>query len=149
KMDLVLESVRRRVYVDQDPVYTQLWLAEYGKDLNFKAHDAFLTVGLNIGTPHTPIPTGGVEWLHALPPVVPDYFPASAVPAAGRFTTIASWSGFRDLCYRGEWYRSKKEEFKRFAELPSLVNQEFEAALRRHGPEDEGVQRLRTNGWAV
>jgi hypothetical protein len=149
KLDLVLGNVRRRVYVDQDPVYTQLWLAEYGKDLNFGAHDAFLTVGLNIGTPHTHIPTGGVEWHHALPPVVLDYWPTAPGPAAGRFTTIASWNGFRDLCYRGEWYRSKEEEFKRFAGLPGQVNQEFEAALRRHGPEDEGVRLLRANGWVL
>ena len=50
-------------------------------------------IGLNIGTPHTPIPAGGVEWHHALPPVVLEYWPAPAGPAAGRFTTIASWNG--------------------------------------------------------
>ena len=149
KMDLVLGSVRRRVYMDQDPVYTQLWLTEYGKDLNFEAHDAFLTVGLNIGTPHTPIPAGGVEWHHALPPVVLDCWPAPPAPAAGRFTTIASWAGLRDLCYRGEWYRSKEEEFKRFAGLPGKVNQEFEVALRRHSPDDEGVRLLSANGWIL
>ena len=149
KMDLVLGSVRRRVYMDQDPVYTQLWLTEYGKDLNFEAHDAFLTVGLNIGTPHTPIPAGGVEWHHALPPVVLDCWPAPAAPAAGRFTTIASWAGLRDLCYRGEWYRSKQEEFKRFAGLPGKVNQEFEVALRRHSPDDDGVRLLSANGWIL
>ncbi len=149
KMDLVLSSVRRRVYMDQDPVYTQLWRAEYGQALGFEAHDAFVTVGLNIGTPHTPIPAGEVAWRHALPPVVLDFWPELAAPSAGRFTTIASWSGFGDVCPRGEWYRSKEVEFKRFAALPSRVDQEFEAALRRHGPDDEGVQLLRAHGWIL
>lgn len=149
KTDLVLSNVRRRVYLDQDPVYTQLWRAEYGHDVNLGTHDVFLTVGLNIGTPHSPIPAGGVAWRHTLPPVVIDGGPAPAPPADGRFTTIASWTSFGDLCYRGEWYRSKDEEFKRFAELPRRIDQEFEVALRRHGPDDEGVRRLRANGWIV
>src|SRR5262249_51360179 len=91
KSDLLLGNVRRRVYVDQDPVYTQLWYAEYGKDLNFRGHDAFVTVGLNIGTPHTPIPDCGVRWYHALPPVVLDSWPVRFDPSCPRFTTIASW----------------------------------------------------------
>jgi len=149
KMPLVLESVKRRVYMDQDPVYTQLWRAEYGKELNFKAHDAFLTVGLNIGTPDSPIPDGGVDWSHALPPVVLDCWPAAAAPSDGRFTTIGSWKGHPDVCYRGESYGSKGVEFKRFTPLPAKVDQQFEAALRRHHRDDESVRLLRDNGWVV
>lgn len=149
KTERILSGCKRRVYVDQDPVYTQLWLEEYGKDLNLKAHDAYVSVGLDIGTPVTPIPDGGVKWHHALPPVVLDYWPWRFDPSCRRFTTIASWSGFGDLCYRGEWYRSKEEEFQRFAALPRKVSQEFEVALRRHRQEDEGVRRLRENGWIL
>lgn len=149
KLDIVLEKVRRRAYLDQDPVYTQLWRAEYGEDLNFDAHDAFLTVGLNIGTEHTSIPAGGVEWRHWMPPVVLDLWRVTEPPADGRFTTIASWTGFRDLSFRGEWYGSKQEEFKRFAELPARADQEFEAALRRHGPDDDGIRLLRAGGWVL
>jgi hypothetical protein len=149
KTERLLAGVRRRVYVDQDPVYTQLWHAEYGQDLGFARHDTFVTVGLNIGTPHSPIPDCGLPWRHALPPVVPDLWPAHPTPAGARFTTIASWGGFGDLCYRGEWYRSKYEEFRRFAELPKKVGQEFEVALRRHREGDEGVRLLRDHGWAA
>jgi hypothetical protein len=151
KADVVLGNVRRRAYLDQDPVYTQLWRAEYGHDVNLDAHDTFFTVGLNIGTAHTDIPTCGLTWHHTLPPVVMNDRPAPANGAAdgGRFTTIASWKSFGDICYRGEWYYSKDAEFRRFAALPARVDQEFEVALRRNDPADEGVRLLRANGWVV
>jgi hypothetical protein len=145
----VLERVQRRVYVDQDPVYTQLWHAEYGSDLNFAAHDVFLSVGLNIGTAECRVPDCDVEWRHILPIVVPDLWTAAEHACGRRFTTVASWGGFGDLCYRGEWYASKYAEFSRFAELPRRVDQELEIALRRHRADDPRVQRLVDNGWVV
>jgi len=149
KTDIILSNVQRRVYVDQDPVYTQLWCAEYGKELNFKAHDVFFTVGLNIGTRCSPIPDCGVQWHPILPPVVPEFWPFRIDPACNRFTTVASWGGFGDVSYRGEWYRSKYEEFERFAGLPGKVNQGLEVALRRYRDDDIRVQRLKDNGWLL
>jgi hypothetical protein len=149
KSDLVLGAVRRRAYVDQDPVYTQLWLAEYDKELNLRAHDVFFTVGLNIGTRHSSIPDGGIRWHGMLPPVVLDYWPVRVDAGCERFTTIASWAGYSDLCYRGEWYGAKAEEFRRFAELPRRVNQALEVAMRRHDRDEEGVRLLRDSGWVV
>jgi len=145
--DFVLENVKRRVYVDQDPVYTQLWHSEHRADLNFSNHDVFVSVGLNIGTPRTQIPDCGLKWRHTLPPVLLEPRPFEVNHAMKRFTTIASWSGYSDLCYRGEWYRSKYEEFKCFAELPRRVNQEFEVALKCHRENDAGIRLLKENGW--
>jgi hypothetical protein len=147
KTEPVLSNIKRRVYLDQDPVYTQLWYAEYGKDLNFKMHDIFFSVGLNIGTPYTTIPDCGVEWRHTLPPVVLEHWPFHIDPSCRRFTTIASWAGFSDLCFRGEWYGSKYEEFKRFAELPRKAEQEIEVALRHNREDDAGIRLLKDNGW--
>jgi hypothetical protein len=149
KSDLILGHVRRRVYEDHDPVYTQLWCAEYGKDLNFGAHQVFFTRGLNIGTTHSPIPACGVRWHPILPPVVPDYWPVREDAPRRRFTTIASWGGYGDLCFRGEWYRSKYAEFRRFAELPRKVGQELEVVLKGYREKDEGVRALRENGWLL
>lgn len=147
--ELVLGSVGRRAYVDQDPVYTQLWRSEYGKDLNLSAHDVFFTVGMNIGTPHSPIPDGGIRWHPTLPPVVLDYWPAPGPGGPDRFTTVASWSTYGDLSYRGQWYRSKYEEFRRFAALPRLTGRVFEVGLKSHRSDDEGVRLLRDQGWIV
>ena len=149
KTDFILDNIKRRVYMDQDPVYTQLWYAEYGQDVNFEGHDLFFSVGLNIGTDYSAIPDCGLKWHHTLPPVVLEHWPSEVNAHSRRFTTIASWSGYGDLQYRGEWYRSKYEEFRRFASLPQQANQEFEVALRRHHAEDPGVQLLLTNGWSL
>jgi hypothetical protein len=150
KAPLVLEGVRRRVYFDQDPVYTQLWRAEYGETWNFDEHDVFLTVGLNIGTPQTDIPDCDREWRYALPPIVPQLWPDEPAPADGAFTTIASWWGdLYQLRFRGEWYGTKAEEFKRFASLARRVPARFEVALKKHESDDQGVRLLNDHGWTV
>jgi hypothetical protein len=148
--EAILGNVERRVYVDQDPVYTQLWRVVCGEDLNFKMHDVFLSVGLNIGTPYTPIPDCGVKWRHTLPPLIMEFWPVYLSTSRKPFTTIASWSGeYGDLRYEDEWYRSKYEEFKRFAELPRKVEQELEVAVKTYSHEDEGIRILKANGWRV
>ena len=147
KTDCILSNVRKRVYLDQDPVYTQLWQEEYGVDLNFKSHDSFFSVGLNIGTSHTSIPNCGVEWHHILPPVVFEYWPFHVDTSCRRFTTIASLRAYNDLCYRGEWYQSKHECFNWLARLPKIVQQELEIALKWYHEEKPGLQLLIENGW--
>lgn len=148
RSDSVLEAARRRAYVDLDPVYTQLWRAEYGKELGFDHHDVFATVGLNIGTARTDIPSCGIDWHHVLPPVVLDFWKAPDALAGARFTTIASWESFGDLLHDGRWYRGKGASFERLADLPRRVaGQEFELALRRQHPDDETL--ARQLGWHV
>jgi hypothetical protein len=145
----LLDTPARRVYIDQDPAYTQLWFAEYGEDLGFSSHEVFFTVGLNIGTSRSPIPDCGRAWQHTLPVVIAELWPESPGPASGPFTTIASWSSYGDLCYRGAWYRSKYAEFRRFARLPRRVNEPLEVLLKRFRPDDEGVGLLKAGGWQV
>jgi hypothetical protein len=147
--ELVLENVKRRVFVDEDPVYTQLWHSEYGADQNLSRHHIFFSVGLNIGTPFCPIPACGVKWHHFLPPTVLDIWPSHFNASCKRFSTIAAWSEFGDLCYQSKWYRSKVHEFERFAPLPKLASQEMEVCLRRSCKEESNIQFLRDNGWIV
>jgi len=149
KAEEILDAVGRRAYVDQDPVFTQLWSSEYGADLGFDRHDSFFSVGLNIGTPHTEIPDCGRTWHHLLPPVVLDLWPARADPACERFTTVASWGSFRDVQHGGVWYGSKHREFERLAALPRLTRRQIEVALRRYEDDDPAIERLRSNGWAI
>ncbi len=152
-LESVLSNAARRVYVDQDPVYTQLWRSKYEVNLNFDAHEVFFSVGLNIGTEHSPIPDAGVTWQPLLPVIVPELWSdadTDKTPSeTGRFTTIASWSGYGDLEYNGEWYGAKHEMFTAFAELPKLSGQPFEVALKSYRDEDEGIRVLRRGGWCI
>ena len=148
KSELVLGAVRRRAYLDQDPVYTQLWVAEYGADLGLDRHDVLFTVGNNIGTEASDIPTAGRRWHHTLPPVALDEWTATE-PASGRFTTVASWGRYGDLSYRGRSFRGKRAEFRRFADLPRRSGREFEVALANAGDHPEDARRLEQGGWTI
>jgi hypothetical protein len=148
--DIVLGNVRRRAYIDQDPVFTQIWRSEYGHELNFKSHDVFLTVGLNIGTPHSHIPDGGVKWRHTLPCVVVDFWPFEIDDSCERFTTVATWYEYGDISFGGEWYGTKSDELKRFSDLPAAAGAKVELMLKDFPDTDEaGIQRMRDGGWII
>jgi hypothetical protein len=79
-----------------------------------------------------------------------DLWPVADAAAGGdRFTTIASLYGYSDLQFRGEWYRTKHEEFRRFVELPRRTGAAFEVLLKNFSDDDEGVRLLREHGWHV
>jgi len=148
--DFVLEGVRHRAYLDQDPVFTQLWHAEYGKDLRFDRYDTFFTIGLNIGTPFSPIPDCGIDWNPTLPPVLLDLWPQHrGTPAGAPYTTVASLFGYSDLCFQGEWYRTKYDEFRRFADLPRTTKAPFEVTLKNFSEADPCVRALVAGGWEL
>ncbi len=149
RTEFVLRAVKLRLYVDQDPAYTQLWRSEYGADLNLEDHDLLFTVGTNIGTRHSPIPDCGLTWHHCLPPVVLEHWPYSIDLSSGRFTTVASWGRYEDLLFRGDAYHSKREEFRRLAELPGRVEQELEVALGGVPDDDPDLHLLSDAGWTV
>lgn len=146
----ILDAPRCRVYLDEDPVYTQLWCAEYGQDLNFDRHDVFVTVGLNIGTERSPIPDCSIDWIYTLPPVVLpiDWTPSEL--SRGSYTTVVSWDVFGDVAYRGEWYGSRREELVRFAALPSMVDAPFEMMVKNFEHADDGMRStLLEGGWQL
>lgn len=145
----VFDGPRCRMYLDSDPVYTQLWHSQYGKDLGFDVHDVFATRGVNIGTDASPIPGCGIDWIPTLPPVVlrPTFqLPRPSAP----YTTVASWDVFGDVEHDGEWYGSRRVELEKTARLPSLVDAPFEMRVRSFQDQDDGtIARLRAAGWRL
>jgi hypothetical protein len=81
--------------------------------------------------------------------VVLDYWAVDRVDPGPFFSTLASWSGYEDLCFGGEWYRSKYEEFRRFAKLPTRTNQGLQIVLKTYRDQDSGVEMLKKNGWQI
>ena len=143
----VMDGARRRVYVDLDPGYTQIWQAQYGSDMNLAGHDAHFTVGLNLGRPECPIPTLGLRWHPLLPPVVLDEWTPCGPPGE-RYTTVADWRGYAPVEWQGVWYKQKSDEFLRMIDLPQRVAVPLELCLAIH-PDEPDLPRLVAHGWQL
>jgi hypothetical protein len=146
----ILDRVKKRVYVDLDPGFTQFWHAAGNPGIRLEGHDVFFTVGENIGTDVCPIPTGDIDWRPVPPPVVLDDWPV--VTAAGRsFTTVGAWRGpFGPVEHDGRTYGLKVHEFRKMIELPRRVAEaEFEIALDIHPGDAKDRDALLANGWGL
>ena len=136
------------VFLDIDPGFGQMW-CELGLADVFAGHDAFVTIGENIGKPFCEIPTCGLDWLTTRPPVVLDEWPPTP-PARPVFTTVASWRGsYGPIDYRGKRYGLRVHEFRKFLELPRITGREFELALDIHPDETRDLDALDRSGWRL
>jgi hypothetical protein len=148
----LLERVAARLYVDLDPGYTQLWAAAGDPGARLGGHDAFATVGANLGDPACALPTAGVPWIALRPPVLLDAWPPSPVPPPGEaaFTTVASWRNpLGTIEHRGRTYGSKAHGFRRIAELPRHVGIPCELALDIRPADERDRRMLRAHGWEL
>ena len=150
----LFERLANRVYLDIDPGFTQFWQAQGTGGSRLEGHDAFFTVGLNVGAPDCCIPTCGLRWRPVLPPVVLDDWPvANASPAshaAAPFTTIASWRGpFGPITHDGKTFGLKVHEFRKVLDLPARTGLPFEIALAIHPGDTADREKLVTHGWRL
>ncbi|UTI66646.1 glycosyltransferase [Paraconexibacter antarcticus] len=144
----LLEDVRPRLLIEQDPGYTHLW-AEDGEPVTiFGEHDVYFTVGMNVGTERSAIPTCGIDWHPLWPPVIPDWWPTGVPVVTDAFTTIAAWRDYGYLDFRGETLGPKVDEFERFLDLPQLASETIELALAIED-DDPDRPRLLERGWRL
>jgi hypothetical protein len=144
-----VDRIPVKVYFDDDPGYTQIWQETGVGGAGFEGHDAYYTLGTNIGLAGCPIPTAGIDWRPLVPPVVLEEWPVSS-RAGEAFTTVASWRGaYGPVEWEGITYGGKAREFRKFAELPRLVAAPFEIALDIHPGDERDRQLLEDNGWRL
>lgn len=143
----VLDAVRRRVYLDIDPGFTQIWQQQYGVDMNLPGHDLYVTVGLNLGAEDCPLPTCGVRWHPTWPPVVLEEW-ATAMAPGSAYTTVADWRGYSPVEWNGVWYGQKSEEYLRIITLPTRVSVPLEVCMAIH-PDEPDLPRLREQRWRL
>ena len=144
----ILAKASLRVYLDIDPGFAHMWRA-LGLHDAFQGHDAYVSVGENLGSPDCTIPTEGIDWLTTAQPVVLDHWPAQSGPG-GAFTSVGSWRGpFGPVEYEGATYGLRVHEFRRFAELPHRVAQQFEIALDIDEADARDLELLRSGGWGL
>jgi hypothetical protein len=146
----ILGRVRRRVFLDIDPGFGQMWYA-LGLHDPFVGHDDFVTLGQNIGEPDCSIPTGGLNWIATSQPVVLDHWPAEPPPRQGSFTSIGAWRGPNaPIDYEGQNYGLRVHEFRKFVELPARCpDSRFEMALDIHPADAKDSELLKQNGWSI
>jgi hypothetical protein len=140
-----------RVYVETDPVFEQIRVAEGDRQaiLALEDHTHHFTYGETLGQPDSPIPLEKFAWRPTRPPVIPDLWSTPTDPAAERFTTIATWKNAgKDIHFRGETYVwSKHLNFLRVMDLPSRTRQALEMALEVEDPAMRDL--LARNGWGL
>jgi hypothetical protein len=145
----ILAAARRRVFLDIDPGFGQMW-RELGLADIFTGHDAYVTVGANVGQPECSVPTCGLRWIATVPPVVLEHWPLCAPRDDGKFTSVITWRGiFGPIEYQGTTYGLRVHEFRKFIELPSRVSPAFELALDIHPDENQDLSLLEQNGWRL
>ena len=145
----VLGRARRRVFLDIDPGFGQMW-----KDLGladpFAGHDQFVTIGQNIGKPECAIPTCGLDWITTPQPIVLEHWPASPGPAGGAFSSVASWRGaYAPVEHGGKVYGLRAHELRRFAPLPRMTDAPFRLALDIHPADEKDRMLLVENKWSL
>jgi hypothetical protein len=144
----LLARARRRVFLDIDPGFGQMWRALGLCDL-FRNHDAFVTVGTRVGRDDCRVPTCGLDWITTLPPVVIDRWPVSAERGT-RFTSVGAWRGpWAPVEYEGERYGLRVHEFRRFAAVPRDTGLDFEIALDIDPADHADASRLVDGGWRL
>ena len=142
----LLSRARRRVFLDIDPGFGQMWQALGLCDL-FRGHDGFVTVGTRVGRDDCRVPTCGCTWIPTLPPVVIDQWPASTERGTS-FTSVGSWRGpWAPVEYDGERYGLRVHEFRRFAAVPRASGLSFEIALDIDPEDHADASRLVDGGW--
>lgn len=112
--------VGRLVYIDTDPVFTQVKLAQGDMDFRRRvdAHDVHFTYGESL--PDFFSETGH-EWRPTRQPIVLSEWNPSH-PPGDVFTTVMSWTSYKPLTYEDQTYGQKDVEFYRFLDLPMKVS---------------------------
>ena len=145
----ILDAARRRVFLDTDPGFGQMWRALGLADV-FADHDRHVTIGERIECEDCSIPTCGLQWITTPQPVVLDSWPAASPPSRPDFTTVARWRGaYGPVDYDGRRYGLRVHEFRKFAELPRSTGVRFELALDIHPAETADLDLLDAGGWAL
>ena len=145
----VVDPIPCKIFVDLAPGKTQVYETEYGHDQGLSRHELFYTVGLNIGSPSSVIPTGGLQWRGWMHPVPLALWPSAVDESATRFSTISGWAGKEMFMLDGRYSGEKSNQWQSFLDVPNQASQEIEIALRLPDGYEEDRKSLEEYGWTI
>jgi hypothetical protein len=139
------ELPRRRAYIDVDPGFTQIAIAngDAGLAEGIARAERRFTYAQRYGAADCAIPPAGGPWLKTRPPVHLPEWPV-ADTAATHFTSVMRWQGFKEVSHGGVSYGQRDKEFPRYFDLPGRTTQKFLIAQMGIKPEE-----LQRHGWEV
>jgi hypothetical protein len=147
--EALLATIPRRVYLDLDPAFIQIWQSEYGIDMRMDAHTHFVTVGQSIGMADCPVPTCGRQWIPTAQPVLLDEWPAANGVKHDALTTVGNWRGYGSVEFQGQHYGQKAHSLRAFFPLPRHTDEKLAPALAIHPKETADLEALVENGWTI
>jgi hypothetical protein len=114
-------GVKRLIYIDSDPAFTQVKLALTQEHADFcdrvNAHDMHFSFGEHLTSV---IPDTGHQWRPTRQPIVLSEW-QSSMPPRNVYTTVMSWTSYKPISYAGRSFGQKDVEFKRFVQLARKV----------------------------
>ncbi len=140
---------RRSVLMDIDPGLLAYWINK--KYFTIALHDAYATVGGNIGKHNPLVPATGLAWERIRPAVHLPSWPALPSDAGSAFSAISHWHANEYVeGPDGEYYaNTKRAAFEPFIELPHKTSAKLELCICL-SPEDEPEATEWLNrGWRI
>ena len=145
----ILAGPRRRVYVDTDPAFTQIWAEVYKCEMHFDNHDIFVSIGQRLGQKDCRAPLAGRAWLPAAWPVAMEHWTLPNVEQPGDlWTTFTHWYGYGAVDFEGQSYDNKSVEFAKLVNLPRKTSEKLEIATDLHH-EDPARAQFESAGWRI
>jgi hypothetical protein len=136
---------RRRAFIDVDPGFTQIAIAngDAGLAEGIARAERRFTYAQRVGAPDCAIPPDGGPWIATRPPVFLPEWPVAAAPAT-HLTSVMRWQGFKEAVFNGVRYGQRDQGFPRYFDLPKSTAQKFRMAQMGLKPE-----LLERHGWEV
>jgi hypothetical protein len=144
----VLDAVPRRLFVDLDPAFTQLWHTQ-GIDLGLDRHTSFASVGLTLHERDCTVPDCGRRWRPTLPPIALDHWPAATAAPSEGVTAIANWRSYGSIEHEGVRHGQKAHSTRELIDLPALAGEPIRFALLIDSGEEADIRGLRSHGWEL
>ncbi len=107
-LGLIKNIAGKRIYLDTDPMSTQLKILKRERNLlsNIKNHDYFFTYGENIENKDCRIPVNkNTRWKTTRYAVFLDAWKFKINRKASKFTTVSNWQSYKGFIYKGKRYR--------------------------------------------
>lgn len=143
--DELRDRVRVRVFIDLDPVFTQIWHAQ-GADIGLEGHTHHVTYGRGLERSGVPLDR---RWLPTSPPVVLEHWGFADGLEHDAFTTVGNWRSYGSVDWNGVTYGQKAHAIRRLLDLPRRTRQRLMPALAIHPGEEADIQALDENGWEL